>query len=174
MRRWTGQSATGCGKLSGTRRKNLFTYFARRRQRIFGTAFKSHRPPAACAGQFSSVLISNAGATRRKIMKAVSEGESSAASGRMVGDAAASGELFRLPNSHTKGWHAVRPVQLAQLSEVKLANQIEQGMKAAIFPGICGRKRCGPSFRQLGLGLLPCQSALCCCRSHQGAAAIAS
>jgi hypothetical protein len=60
---------------------------------------------------------------------------SSAASGRAVGEAAASGELFRLPNSHTQGWHAVRPQQLGELIEVKLSNQIEQGMKRSTFAG---------------------------------------
>lgn len=70
------------------------------------------------------------------LVKAASQQDgSSAASGRAVGEAAASGELFRLPNSHTQGWHAVQPKQLGELVEVKLANQIEQGMKVSMFAG---------------------------------------
>ncbi len=40
-------------------------------------------------------------------------------------------ESFELGNSHTKGLHQVSARQLAQLAEVKLANQAEQGIKVA-------------------------------------------
>lgn len=40
-------------------------------------------------------------------------------------------ETFELTNSHTKGKHQVSAAQLAQLAEVKLANQAEQGIKVA-------------------------------------------
>ena len=40
-------------------------------------------------------------------------------------------ETFELGNSHTKGTHRVSARQLAQLAEVKLANQAEQGIKVA-------------------------------------------
>jgi hypothetical protein len=40
-------------------------------------------------------------------------------------------DTFELNNSHTKGRHRVSALQLAQLAEVKLANQAEQGIKVA-------------------------------------------
>ena len=40
-------------------------------------------------------------------------------------------QVFELTDSHTKGKHRCSALQLAQLAEVKLANQAEQGIKVA-------------------------------------------